>query len=151
VYCFLNATDFSIYHDNISVIDPSGVQLTGVEKYKSAVAFLQTFCKFWFTLPSSTVQYRMVYDFARSSIRISWNARLCFKVFGGRAIYVDGISIYKLDAPSGKIVEHRMENLLINNIPMMPPYGILSLIMQEEFSFGRLVPQGAPGMGAIPW
>jgi hypothetical protein len=35
------APDFSIYHDDITVIDPSGVQLTGIESYKQSIQFLQ--------------------------------------------------------------------------------------------------------------
>lgn len=67
--------DYSIYHPAIKVIDPSGVQLSGVENYKSAFNFLQGFVKFWFQ-ERSGLQYRMVYDFARSSIRVSWHVVL---------------------------------------------------------------------------
>lgn len=67
--------DYSIYHPEIRVIDPSGVQLSGVENYKSAIKFLQSFVNFWFQ-ERSGLQYRMVYDFARSSIRVSWHVVL---------------------------------------------------------------------------
>ena len=139
--------DFSIYHEKIRAIDPSGVQLQGLDKYKSAFAFFQTFVKFWFSPAKSGLQYRMVYDFCRSSIRISWNAVLYPKVLWGRPIHVDGISYYQLDTTSGKIVEHRVEKLTINNTPVTPPYGIFSLLQQDA-----LFPQqgGVPvGVGAM--
>ena len=137
--------DFSIYHENIRAIDPSGVQLQGLDKYKSAIAFFQTFIKFWFS-PSSGLQYRMVYDFCRSSIRISWNAVLYPKVLWGRPMYVDGISYYQLDASSGKITEHRVEKLIINNTPVAPPYGIFSLLQQDALVQQRGVPVGVGAM-----
>lgn len=88
----------------------------------------------------------MVYDFARSSIRISWNAVLYPKVPMARPLHIDGISMYKLDSTSGKITEHHIENLLINNTPVAPPYGIFSLI-REELAGGRS--HGVPvGIGA---
>jgi hypothetical protein len=126
----------SIYHDKITVVDPSGVQLTGLNKYKNAILFFQTMVKFLYTQQSG-LQYRMVYDFCRSSIRVSWHLVLYPKVMGG-PMYVDGISAYKLDPVSGKIVEHKIENLLINNSPVAPPYGIFSLVQ------GEMQPQGIP-------
>jgi len=143
-------TDFSIYHDDIRAADPSGVQLRGLDKYKSAVAFFQTFLGFWFSSRGSTVQFRMVYDECRSAIRISWNARLVPKlpVMAQQALHVDAVSYYQMDAPSGKIVEHKIEKLIMNSADVEPPYGILSLLQQDAL---RLVnpPQGQPqGAGA---
>jgi hypothetical protein len=87
----------------------------------------------------------MVYDFCRSSIRISWHLVLVPKLMGN-PIYVDGISYYQLDASSGKITEHKVENLMINNTPVAPPYGIFSLLQQDSFS--TLQPQGGVPVGA---
>ena len=138
--------DFSIYHSDISLIDPSGVQLTGLDKYKSALQFLQSFIQFWFVSNSSGLQYRMVYDFCRSSIRISWNVRLVPK-FVGRPVYIDGISLYKLDSQSGKIIQHKIEKLIINNTPVTPPYGIFSLLLQHEGAVVQPVPVGLAAAG----
>lgn len=76
--------DFSIFHDEIYVVDPSGVQLTGLKNYKNSFSFLQTLVRFCYNTSESGVQSRMVYDFARQSIRISWNAVLVPKVVGNR-------------------------------------------------------------------
>ena len=53
-------------------------------------------------------------------------------------MFVDGISVYTMDSASGKIVEHKVENLLINNSPVAPPYGIFGLV-REEMSPGVAV------------
>lgn len=85
----------------------------------------------------------MVYDYPQSSIRISWNAVLVPKLLN-RPLYVDGISYYKLSPRSGKIIEHRIDKLMINNSSVMPPYGVFSLLQQDI-----LRPQGVPaGIGA---
>lgn len=145
--------DFSIFHDEIYVVDPSGVQLTGLKNYKNSFSFLQTLVRFCYNTSESGVQSRMVYDFARQSIRISWNAVLVPKVVGNRrnALYVDGISMYKLDSESGKIIEHKVEQMLINNTPITPPYGIFSTLKEELLSpnggYGQRIPAGA-GIGA---
>jgi hypothetical protein len=85
----------------------------------------------------------MVYDFCRSSIRVSWHAVLVPKVPLGRPLHVDGISMYKLDPSSGKIVEHKIENLMINDSPVVPPYGVFSLMQQQEL----IGLSGQPGLG----
>jgi hypothetical protein len=120
--------------------DPSGVQLRGLNQYKSAFAFFKTFVNFWF---SPTIQFRMVYDQCRSSIRISWHAVLIPKILLGRPLHVDGISYYQLDSSSGLITEHKIENLIINNTPIQPPYGIFSLLQQDAF---QMQPVGAGAM-----
>lgn len=94
----------------------------------------------------------MVYDFARQSIRISWNACVVPKVVGNRrnALYVDGISVYKLDSESGKIIEHKVENMLINNIPVQPPYNVLAALRDELLQPVERIPVGAGvGVGAM--
>lgn len=142
------SADFSIYHSDISVIDPSGERLKGLAAYKSSFAFFQGFIKFWFS-SSSRLQHRMVYDFCRSSIRVSWNIVLIPKVPLGRPIYLDGISHYKLEASSGKIIEHKIENLVMNNTPVVPPYGILPLLQQDMMGSQRQpIPVGV-GAGAM--
>lgn len=85
----------------------------------------------------------MVYDFARSSIRVSWHVVLVPKVPLGRPLHIDGISSYRIDPISGKIVEHKFDNLMINDSKIMPPYGIFSLMQQQELTgFGT-----QPGVG----
>lgn len=139
--------DMSIYHEELKVVDPSGVQLTGVDNYKNSFRFLQSLVGIFYDISQSSVQSRMVYDFARSVIRISWHVVLVPKVMGNRrnSVYIDGISIYGMDATSGKITEHRVEQMLINNTPVVPPYGVFSAIMQDFGKGGERVPVGIGG------
>ena len=62
---------------------------------------------------------------------VSWHVVLVPKVPLGKPIHVDGISMYKLDLTSGKIIEHQIDNLMINDTPVIPPYGIFSLVSQD--------------------
>ena len=140
--------DFSIYHDQINVFDPSGVMLSGLGSYRQSFRFVQGIVGMIYDTEKSSVSHRMIYDFARSSIRISWNAVLFPKGWGNRrnALYVSGISIYKLDGPSGKIIEHKVDNLIVNDTPVSPPYGILTSLQGE-----LIRPAGLPagvGIGA---
>lgn len=151
-YMLHKTPDFSIYHEDIYVVDPSGVQLSGLKNYQNSFSFLQTIVRFFYNTSESSVQSRMIYDFARQSIRMSWNAVLVPKVVGNRrnALYVDGISIYKMDSKSGKIVEHKVEKMLINNIPVTPPYGVLSTLKEELLNTGQRIPVGVGvGVGAM--
>lgn len=130
------------------MIDPTGVRLTGLDNYKSAFTFFQTFLKFWFS-PASRLQYRMVYDFCRSSIRVSWHIILIPKVpLGPRVLFLDGVSHYKLDPASGKIIEHKIENLVMNSKDVAPPYGLFSLLREQDLSQRHGVPVGV-GLGAM--
>jgi len=145
-------SDFNIYHEEISVIDPSGLQLSGLNSYKSSFKILQSVIGLFYNTDKSSVQFRMIYDFSRSSIRISFNVILIPKVVGNRrnALYVDGISVYKMSS-QGKITEHRIENLMMNNIPVRPPYGVLSELLKPISSLQGSpvgVPAGGFGIGS---
>ena len=138
--------DYSIYDENIRVVDDSGVRLTSLEQYKNSVNFLQTFIKFWFqSHRSSGLQLRLVYDWARSSIRVSWHLIL-YPKFLGKPLHVDGISMYKLSPESGKIIEHKFESFVVNNTPVAPPYGIFSLLQKQDL----LGMSGVHGPGGVP-
>ena len=54
--------------------------------------------------------------------------------------------MYKVDASSGKIIEHKFEKLVINDTPVAPPYGVFSLMQRDLLG---LKPQGAPVGGGI--
>lgn len=146
------APEFSIYHDDISVVDPSGVQLSGLNSYKQSFRFAQSVVGVFYDREKSMITHRMVYDWARQSIRISWNAMIVPKVVGNRrnALYVDGVSLYKLDSASGKIIEHKIENIIANNKPLSPPYPIQGILTSALLGPGmdRRVPAG---VGAGAW
>lgn len=77
---------------------------------------------------------------------MSWNVQLTPKYFGGK-LFVDGISYYQLDSESGLIVEHKLETLLINNTPVAPPFGLLSLFSTNPEQVPASVPAGVLGTG----
>jgi len=136
--------DYSIYHEDIKVSDPSGLQTIKLTNYRSSIRILQSLVGLIYNTDRSTIQNRMVYDFTRDSIRVSWNIALVPKVVGNdrNSLYIDGVSVYKLNA-KGVIVEHRFEKLLINNNPVVPPYNIfLSLVQGLSNPNEGLVPVG---------
>ena len=144
------APDFSIYQNEINVVDPSGVQLTGLNSYKQSFRFVQSVVGLLYDKDKSFISHRMIYDWARGSIRISWNAIIVPKVVGNRrnALYLDGVSMYKLDPESGKITEHKIENLILNNTPLSPPYPTQMLLASALLGTDRRVPAG---VGAGAW
>ena len=115
-------------------MDPSGVQLSGLQKYKNAFLVLQTLVKIVYS--SHRLQYRMVYDFCRSTIRVSWHLELHGIL--SAVTHVEGISSYTLDRNSGKIVQHVIEHVLINNTPIKPPYGMFTLMQEETLQGGKI-------------
>lgn len=94
----------------------------------------------------------MVYDSTRCQIRISFNAQLVPKNVLARRVYIDGISVYSLDMKpivkdgvrredGGKIIEHKIEKMLVNGVGMRPPYlGVFGL---EGVQGGALAGAGA--------
>mmetsp|Transcript_30807 Transcript_30807/g.47202 ORF Transcript_30807/g.47202 Transcript_30807/m.47202 type:complete len:268 (+) Transcript_30807:103-906(+) len=139
--------DYSIYSKDIVVEDPSGVRLTGLSNYKRSFAFAQTMIKVLFVPEASGLQFRMVYDFARSAIRVSWHVELVPKYNLGRPIYVDGISLYTLDRASGLVARHKVDHLIVNSRAVMPPYSVIADIFSLEKVYGQQ-PQRIPvGLG----
>ena len=62
----------------------------------------------------------------------------------GNSLYVDGISMYRMDAISGKIIEHKIENLIVNQTPLSPPF--VNLMQREMSMQPQGIPAGAWGM-----
>lgn len=141
----VSSPDFSIYHEDIRVVDPSGVQLTGLPSYRNSFHFFRSVSGVFYDVSSSDVRHRMVYDFARSELRVSWNVTLRPKL-SEDPLHVDGVSVYTLDRKSGKIVEHRVERVLMNNIPLRPPYGVFSALNPEVQQMPQGVLQPTPSI-----
>jgi len=126
--------DFSIYHTQIEAVDPKGITLHSLKSYKTSFQFLHTLIKFFYCPDESGLTFRLVYDCARKSIRVSWNAILVPRsIYGGirNQLHVDGISVYEFDRESGLINQHRVEHLLINDAPVEAPQGIFRAIAGE--------------------
>lgn len=136
--------DFKIYHDDLEVIDPTGMSLHGLRNYKTAFQFIHAFVSFFYDVSLSSLSFRQTYDWARKCIRISWNVELVPKMlYGGwkRKLYVDGISEYDVERSSGLVTEHRVSHLLINNTPVSPEKGIFhALAEMNPSSDGESVP-----------
>lgn len=138
----LKPPDFSIYHEDIEVVDPSGMTLHGLSNYKRSFQFVHSIVRFFYCTEHSGIDFRLFYDFAQDSIRVSWHATLAPKqLYGGieNKLRVDGMSVYKVDRESGLVNSHRIENLLINNTPLEAPQGIMYALRNEVVS-----PLGVP-------
>jgi hypothetical protein len=126
-YWLLLRLDYTIYHGDLEVVDPSGVKLHGLKNYKNAFMLIHAVINFFYCPERSLITFRLVYDQARNNIRVSWNAELVPKlIFGGvkTTLHVDGISVYVMEKTSGLITQHRVERLLINDAHVRPKSGI---------------------------
>ncbi len=141
------------------------VQLSTLSSYKKAFGITRTMLSLLYDVDRSVVQSRMVYDSPRTQIRVSFNAMLVPKLgllnsLGGKTVHVDGISVYSIDLSStlredevgnlsrndgaGKVVEHRVERLLVNGLPLQPPYlNAFGLEMMSGQQAGALAGAGA--------
>lgn len=138
------APDFSIFHDDLEVVDPSGVTIHGIPNYEMSFRVVRSVVGFFYCEEASGLTFRLVYDWARNNIRVSWNAELTPRsIYGGASntLYVDGISVYDMDRSSGLISQHRIEHLLVNGNPVHAPNGLFNA-MQEEVSGIIPVPGG---------
>mmetsp|Transcript_12316 Transcript_12316/g.17181 ORF Transcript_12316/g.17181 Transcript_12316/m.17181 type:complete len:473 (+) Transcript_12316:124-1542(+) len=126
--------DFDIYHEELETIDPSGVKLHGLKNYKKAWNFVHAIINVFYCPERSGLTFKMVYDMARNNIRVSWNAEIVPKaIFGGTktTLHVDGISVYEISQLEGKITQHRVERLVINDTPVQAEKGLWNALMND--------------------
>jgi len=126
--------DYSIYHSDLELIDPSGVHLHGLKNYENAISLVHTMVGIFYCPDQSDLKFRMCFDKARQNIRIHWNARVVPKaIFGGykTTLHVDGISIYELDRMSGNITQHRLERLVMNDDQVSPEQGVFAALRKQ--------------------
>jgi len=144
-YILTESPDFSIFHDDVEVVDPSGVTIHGKKNYETSFRVVHSVVAFFYCPESSGLTFRIVYDMARANIRISWNAVVIPKsIYGGErnTLHVDGISVYEIDRASGWITKHKVEHLLVNNSPVHAPNGLVHALTGETH-------QGIPVAGGF--
>ena len=127
--------DLSIYDKNVQVVDPSGVTVHGLKTYQNTFRILHALVKFIYCPARSTMTFRMCFDKARRNIRIHWNTAVVPReLFGGsrQTLHVDGISVYEIDHHTGNITQHRIEQLLINSMPVRPKEGVFAALRDEH-------------------
>lgn len=146
-------TDYSIYSEDMILTSSNTPLTTSLSSYKRTISLSRSMLNFLYNSEKSIIQNRMVYDSTRCQIRISFNAQLIPKNVLARRVYIDGISVYSIDmGPTvdkegrkreggGKIIEHKIEKMLVNGVGMKPPY--LSLFRLEGNEKGVLAGAGA--------
>jgi len=149
-YLLTAPPDFSLYDRDIEVVDPSGVRIHGLSSYRNSFRLLHTVIKLIYCTERSDMTFKMCYDKARQNIRCSWRARVVPReIFGGlrTTLHVDGISVYELDRGTGNITQHRIEQLLINNIPVEPKEGVIAALRDQQAvtaaTFAKLAASGS--------
>ena len=129
----METPDFSIYDPEIEFVDPSGVKVTGLRKYKAAFGLIHGFIQFVYCLEKSSITFRLCFDKARQNIRIHWNAEIVPReIFGKSHFFIDGISVHELSLESGNLTQHRIERLLMNDQPVMPREGVIARLRREH-------------------
>jgi len=125
--------DYSIYSDSIFAKDPSGFTLNGLNNYKQAFALVHTVVNVFYSPEESLLTFKMIHDQCHKNIRVSWNAEVVPKpIFGGtkKPLHVNGISVYELNM-KGKVQQHHVQNLLINNQPLVTHDSLLDALRAE--------------------
>lgn len=154
IFLSVTFTDYSIYSKDIVLTSTNTPLTTTLSSYQKAISLSRSMLNLLYDSDKSIIQNRMLYDSTRCQIRISFNAQLVPKNVLARRVYIDGISVYSMDmAPiikdgvrredGGKIVEHKIEKMLVNGVGMTPPY--LSVFGLEN------VPSGGVLAGAGAW
>lgn len=157
------APDYSIYHPSITLKQSDNDQLSvsTLKSYKQTFGVIRTILSLLYDTDRTVIQSRMVYDATKTQIRVSFNAKLIPKSLITRPIHIDGISVYSIDLSrkqyidtntkeiqvndcAGKIIEHKLDKLLVNGQPLAPPYlnvfGLDGMVGNRQ---GALVGAGA--------
>lgn len=133
--------NYEIYASDMELVDPSGVTVHGLGNYQNAFRLLHALIKFLYCPEKSAMtSVRMYYCPVKRNIRIHWNAQVVPReIFrGSRSIlYVDGISVYEFDRATGNIVQHKFEQLIMNNGNVRPKEGVVAAL---SYYHGLTVP-----------
>ncbi|CAM9428806.1 unnamed protein product [Choristocarpus tenellus] len=114
---FYDPLDFDIYTPDITVHDPSGVALSGINNYKRLFATLRFFRKMMLTNVSTS--FKLSYDWSRQQVRVKWH--FLFETTTQMPRHVDGISVYHINN-QGMVRRHDLETISVNGTPAEPPF-----------------------------
>mmetsp|Transcript_18101 Transcript_18101/g.37964 ORF Transcript_18101/g.37964 Transcript_18101/m.37964 type:complete len:511 (+) Transcript_18101:128-1660(+) len=145
--------DFRLYHDDLEVVDPTGVSLHGLANYKRAFAFIHGVVGLFYDEgKSGLTSIRVGYDWARKCIRVSWNVELVPRLLGTRnMLHVDGISEYYLDHDTGLINQHRVSHLVFNGDHVRPANGIFHALAEISPIDPESIPVYSKGLEGAEW
>jgi len=102
--------EWSIYRNDVEVIDPSGFQIKGVTAYKAALFGLRLF-KSVATDHVEMLRLRLRYDHPARVIEAQWYSKWHVKAF--KDAYVSGVSHFFLD-DQGYVTKHLITSFLVN-------------------------------------
>ncbi|CAM9278674.1 unnamed protein product [Sphacelaria rigidula] len=110
--------DFDIYTEDLQLVDPSGVVLSGIKSYQRLFATLRFLRQMLISDVSTT--FRLSYDASRQQVRVCWHFVLT-AFAAERPLHLDGISVYSLNTV-GIVRKHAIETLIVNGTPAKPPF-----------------------------
>lgn len=154
---FHRVPNFDIYTNDIKVMDPSGVRLNGKLFYKQFFAMLRLVKTV--ALDRTLINYKVSYDWAEQEVKVQWNLKIWLRALSNPR-YIDGVSRYSINN-DGKVCSHVIDNLIINNTPVEPPYALewmsleawTDLLSSDGPQLKRNkqpVPELIPGLAGLP-
>ncbi|KAG5187797.1 hypothetical protein JKP88DRAFT_260237 [Tribonema minus] len=117
--------DYSIYTDDITVKDPSGVEFKGIGTYKRLFATLRFFRHTF--VDTVDTRFRVTYDWARQRVRVNWHMALSFKARAGHPVFVDCISVYHIN-DEGFVSAHDLETIMVNGEGFASAYDLQAMM-----------------------
>jgi hypothetical protein len=153
---FHRVPNFDIYTNDIRVMDPSGVRLNGKLFYKQFFAMLRLVKTV--ALDRTLINYKVSYDWVDQEVKVQWNLKIWLRT-QSQPRYIDGISRYSIN-DEGKVCAHVIDNLIINNRPIEPPYALewmsleawVELLTSPDPTLNKKdpTPELVPGIAGLP-
>lgn len=127
--------DYALYSRDLVAVEPSGIEMQGLTKYKGILACLHLAAGIFYDPAQSGMTFRVGFDDGWGGIRVSWHATLVPKsIFSDAPVHFDGISVYEIDTETGLISRHRIERLYMDSVSVRSPEnGLFDAVASGSF------------------
>ncbi len=137
---FKSLPDFEIYTKDITLRDPSGIRTHGLSVYQKLFELLHKIANL--VIKDCHMDYRFTYVPQDRNIVVHWKLQVNFRV-RKLPFFMEAYSYYAVDQRA-QIYSHVIDQLVINDQPLQPPYNIPAKYMQYWTERKPMLKQSQP-------
>lgn len=120
--------DWDVYAPDVQLVDPSGVEIEGLDKYQRIHSSLRLVRQL--ALNDWTIRFQIRYDWCQRSVVVQWYSRWYLKT-SSAPLHVDAVSYFDLN-DDGLISRHRIDRAIINSRHVMAPaHDLATLVLHR--------------------
>ncbi|KAJ8599735.1 hypothetical protein CTAYLR_003407 [Chrysophaeum taylorii] len=130
--------DWDVYARDVQLVDPSGVQVVGLDKFKQILSTIRLMRRM--AMDDVSLRFRLRYDWTRRTVVVNWYSTWYWKGTTSHPLRLDAVTYFDLD-DDARVQRIQVDRFALNNRGhRLPANSLVATFFAKLQNAGRKAP-----------